>query len=148
MRQYVTPAALVCLLAAGGCSSKHPADSAAPLSAATPVASAAPASTALPVAESVASVPAEVPPAKEKKPAVHKRGPSTPPHRVPPLEDPRRIPRGISYDEMVRRFGPPSMAVTDGPGRSSLSYTSRSSRVQVEIQNGHVLSVASSSTGR
>jgi hypothetical protein len=142
VRQYVTAAALACLLAAGGCSAKHPADtgtaaSAVAVSAAIPATAAEPAISVLP----------ELPPPKSKKPvAVHKRGSATA-HRAPPLEDPRRIPQGISYDEMVRRFGPPSIAVTDGPGRSSLSYTARSSRVQVELQDGHVISVASSSTG-
>ena len=143
MRQYVTPAALACLLAAGGCSSKQPSDT---VSVATSAGSPAP--SPAPLAEPAASVAAEVPPPKQKKPAVHKRGPSTAAHRAAPLEDPRRIPHGISYDEMVRRFGPPSIAVTDGPGRSSLSYTGRASRVQVEMQDGRVISVASSATGR
>lgn len=146
MRQYVIPAALACLLAAGGCSSKPPSDT---VSLAASAASPAP-TPAAPAAEPTASVQAEMPPPREKKPApaVHKRGASAASQRVPPLEDPRRIPQGIGYDEMVRRFGPPSIAVTDGPGRSSLSYTGRASRVQVEMQDGHVISVASSATGR
>lgn len=147
MRQYVTPAVLACALAAGACSGKHSSDAAAALpAAATAVAApeSGPAASAPGLA--TASVPAELPPPKKPATAPHKRKSTAP--RVRPPEDPRRIPPGISYDAMVRRFGPPSIVVTDGPGRSSLSYAGRSSRVQVEVQDGRVISVASSSTGR
>ena len=55
--------------------------------------------------------------------------------------DPRGIPVGISYKEMIRRFGAPSMKVTDAPGKTTLSYSRRKSRVQVEVENGKVISV-------
>ena len=63
----------------------------------------------------------------------------------PPLrlfyEDPRRIQAGIPYEEMVRRFGPPSIKITEQSGRSTLSYFSRPNLVQVEVQDGRVISV-------
>ena len=67
--------------------------------------------------------------------------------RGPVYEDPRRIPRGIEYSEMVRRFGPPTMRVTDSPGRTTYSYSKLKMQVQVEIQNGKVVSVAAVNTG-
>ena len=67
--------------------------------------------------------------------------------RRPVYEDPRRIPRGIEYSEMVRRFGPPTMRVTDSPGRTTYSYSKLKMQVQVEVQNGKVVSVAAMNTG-
>lgn len=67
--------------------------------------------------------------------------------RGPVYEDPRRIPRGIEYSEMVRRFGPPTMRVTDSPARTTYSYSKLKMQVQVEIQNGKVVSVTAVNTG-
>ena len=67
--------------------------------------------------------------------------------RVSVFEDPQKIPTGIQYGEMVRRFGPPSMKVVDGPARTTFSYTKVKTQVQVEVQNGRVVSVASIITG-
>ena len=72
---------------------------------------------------------------------------ATPTPRVPVFEDPRKIPAGIQYVEMVRRFGPPSMKVVDSPGRTTFSYSKLKTQVQVEVQNGKVVSVASINTG-
>ena len=72
--------------------------------------------------------------------------PAPKPH-VPVFEDPRKIPTGIQYVEMVRRFGPPSMKVVDGPERTTFSYWKLKTQVQVEVQNGKVVSVASINTG-
>ena len=59
----------------------------------------------------------------------------------PDYEDPRRIQAGIGYEEMVRRFGPPSIKITAHSGRSTLSYSKRPTLVQVEVQDGRVISV-------
>jgi outer membrane biosynthesis protein TonB len=67
--------------------------------------------------------------------------------RVPVFEDPRKIPTGIQFAELVRRFGPPSMKVVDGPARTTFSYSKLKTQVQVEVQNGKVVSVASVNTG-
>lgn len=72
---------------------------------------------------------------------------AAPKPRVPVFEDPRKIPAGIQYAEMVRRFGPPSMIVVDSPARTTFSYSKLKTQVQVEVQNGKVVSVASINTG-
>jgi hypothetical protein len=61
---------------------------------------------------------------------------------APVYEDPRHIQSGLGYEELVRRFGPPSMVVTAGPGRRTLSYSGRGSRVEVELENETVISAA------
>jgi Flp pilus assembly pilin Flp len=56
-------------------------------------------------------------------------------------EDPKGIQTGIGYDDMVRRFGPPSMSITTESGTSALSYSTRNNMVQVEVEDGKVISV-------
>jgi|SRR5579871_5567805 len=67
--------------------------------------------------------------------------------KPPAFEDPQKIPAGINYSEMVRRFGPPNMEVKEGPTRTTYSYSKLKTQVQVEVQNGKVTSVASANTG-
>jgi hypothetical protein len=52
-------------------------------------------------------------------------------------EDPALIRTGVSYEELLRRFGPPSMQVTTGAATKSLSYGG----VQVEMEDGKVTAV-------
>ena len=40
-------------------------------------------------------------------------------------EDPKWIPPGMDYDDLIHWFGPPSMEMTLGPGHKSLMYTSK-----------------------
>ena len=65
---------------------------------------------------------------------------ATPPPAAPApvYEDPRSIRTGMDYDEMVRRFGPPSMMVTAAPGVNTLWYSSRETSYQVEVKDGKV----------
>ncbi len=56
-------------------------------------------------------------------------------------EDPERIQAGMSYNEMIRRFGPASLKATAVPGRNILSYPRRKRHVQVEVENGIVTAV-------
>ena len=63
--------------------------------------------------------------------------PSQPAHVY---EDPRLIQAGIEYDEMVRRFGPPSMVVTTAPGVTTLWYSSHDATSQVEVKDCKVTS--------
>ena len=56
-------------------------------------------------------------------------------------EDPGQIQAGMTYEEVVRRFGPPSLQMTTGPGATSLAYSGKDGQVQVEIQDGKVASV-------
>ena len=65
----------------------------------------------------------------------------------PVYEDPRKIPVGIEYKEMVRRFGLPTMRVTDDPSWVIYSYSKLKTQVQVDVWNGKVTSVAAINTG-
>jgi len=58
------------------------------------------------------------------------------------FEDPLQIAAGMTYEEVLRRFGPPRMQFTDGPGTSSLAYSSKDGGVQVAMRDGKVASVA------
>jgi hypothetical protein len=64
--------------------------------------------------------------------------PAKPP--APVYEDPRQIQAGMDYDEMLRRFGPPSMSVTEEPGRSTLWYSSNGQNYPVQLQGKKVVS--------
>lgn len=92
-------------------------------------------------------LPKEQPKHPEPPKLVAAKQPAAKPHRVPVLEDPRQIPAGIQFSEMVRRFGPPTMWINDGPGRTTYSYSKLKTQVQVEVQNGKVVSVGAINTG-
>ena len=57
-------------------------------------------------------------------------------------ENPQQIPVGVGYEELVRRFGPPSMSITAGAGRTTLSYLGHDGAVEVELEGGRVITVA------
>jgi hypothetical protein len=61
-----------------------------------------------------------------------------PPQRY---EDAAGIEKGIEYQELVGRFGPPSMEIASGDGAKTMSYVSNSGAVQVEFRDGKVTSV-------
>lgn len=82
----------------------------------------------------VASTTRRRPEAKSTKPA----DPPAAAAPAPVYEDPKLIQAGMEYDEIVRRFGPPSMAVTAAPGTSTLWYSSHDTTYQVEMTNGKV----------
>ena len=54
-------------------------------------------------------------------------------------EDPKRIPARLAYDELLRRFGPPTLEMTPGPGHRILMYAAKDGITQVELQNGQTL---------
>ena len=56
------------------------------------------------------------------------------------FEDAAGIETGLTYDELVRRFGPASMAMTVGAERS-LSYAGKEGMFQVTVQDGKVKAV-------
>ncbi len=56
------------------------------------------------------------------------------------FEDAGGIEVGLAYDELVRRFGPASMAMTFGAERS-LSYPGKDGMFQVTMQDGKVKAV-------
>jgi hypothetical protein len=59
----------------------------------------------------------------------------------PALEDPRGILADMTYEELVRRFGPPSLSATASASHSTLSYLWRQAQFQIELENGRVIAV-------
>ena len=57
------------------------------------------------------------------------------------FESPMQIQEGMAYEDVIRRFGPPNLQITDGPGSKSLAYSSKDGGVKVEVQDGKVSSV-------
>ena len=76
------------------------------------------------------------------KPAT-KTGATSPRPSPPPVvnwEDPSGIAPGLAYDELVRRFGPSSLAITAGAERS-LTYQGKDGVFQVKVEDGVVTSI-------
>jgi hypothetical protein len=65
---------------------------------------------------------------------------NTPPPRAPNWEDPGGISTGLSYGELVRRFGPPALEITGVAGRS-LTYSGKDGTFELEVQDGKVTSI-------
>jgi hypothetical protein len=57
-------------------------------------------------------------------------------------EDPRRIQPGLSYEELIRRFGPASFEVSTGPGTKTLAYPGKGGDIDIELVDGKVTAVA------
>jgi hypothetical protein len=55
-------------------------------------------------------------------------------------EDPSGVEAGLGYEELVRRFGPPTMAITNSAGRS-LTYRGKDGVFQVEVRDGVVAAI-------
>ncbi len=56
------------------------------------------------------------------------------------FEDPSGIEAGLGYAELVRRFGPPAMQITDETG-TSLSYAGKSGIFQLQVKDGKVAAI-------
>lgn len=63
------------------------------------------------------------------------------PAPAPSWEDPGGIETGLSYEELVRRFGPSSMSITSA-SEKSLTYPGKAGTFQVTVQDGKVTSIA------
>ena len=72
-----------------------------------------------------------------------KAKPAEPPKPAVIYEDPAGIAKGMERVELLSRFGEPSMKITSGAGRESLSYEAKDRRVEVEMRDGKVYSVQS-----
>ena len=59
----------------------------------------------------------------------------------PSYEDAIEIEKGMSCEEVIRRFGPPAMAFAGEEDAKMMSYSSKAGGVQVECQSGKVASV-------
>jgi hypothetical protein len=62
----------------------------------------------------------------------------------PSFEDPAGIQEAMEYDEVRRRFGPPSAKVTSGAGEETLYYSRKDLAVEVTVRNGKVTHVRKS----
>ena len=58
----------------------------------------------------------------------------------PKWEDPNGIQTGMSYSELVRRFGPPSLEITIETGRT-LTYSGKTGAFHVAVEDDRVSSV-------
>ena len=76
------------------------------------------------------------PPARSTKAARMRRT------RTGAYEDPTRIQAGMSYQDVVRRFGPPSYQVATGPGAMTLAYLRKDGNVDLELRDARVIRVA------
>ncbi|HEV2448315.1 MAG TPA: hypothetical protein VGS58_20425 [Candidatus Sulfopaludibacter sp.] len=88
-----------------------------------------------------------------EKPAVHsqpvrkvavtrKPAPAPVEPLAPGYEEAAGIPKGITYEDLLRRFGPPALAIGSGSNQQTMSYVSKSGVVQVELRSGSVVSVS------
>jgi hypothetical protein len=72
-----------------------------------------------------------------------KRAPSSAaasPAPAPKWEDPGGVEPGLSYEELVRRFGPSAMVVTNSAERA-LSYPGKDGMFQVKVRDGVVTGI-------
>lgn len=56
------------------------------------------------------------------------------------FEDPREIQAGISDQELIRRFGPPSLKIS-GEGSITLTYVTKSGSIHLESADGKIVRV-------
>ncbi len=62
-------------------------------------------------------------------------------------EDPKNITVGMAYDEMRKRFGPPSMEIAGEEGHTSITYSVKGApAIEIEVVNGKVASIPSAKT--
>ncbi|HWB85839.1 MAG TPA: hypothetical protein VG675_16980 [Bryobacteraceae bacterium] len=82
-----------------------------------------------------------VTPSHTAKSARTKAGSKRAPATAVAYEDASSIRAGMTYEELTKRFGPPSMSVTSGPGRKTLRYSGKRGQTELELQDGKVVSV-------
>ena len=62
------------------------------------------------------------------------------PAPAPNWEDPGAVEPGLGYEELVRRFGPPAMAITSSAERF-LTYRGKDAVFQLKVRDGMVASI-------
>ena len=77
------------------------------------------------------------------------RGKTTPAVKppTPGYEDAMQIQKGIGYEELLRRFGPPAMQIASGNDAKTITYVGHSGVVQLELRGGTVISVTTMKSG-
>jgi len=71
-------------------------------------------------------------------PSAHTGHAAAPP--APKWEDPSGIETGLSYAELVRRFGPPALEITGETGRS-LTYAGKDGVFRLDVEGDQVTSI-------
>jgi len=80
--------------------------------------------------------PATTKSAKPKRDAIKEAATAAVP--PPSYEDAMGIRKGMSCEEVTRRFGPPAMSFAGEDDAKTMSYAGKTGRVQVECQGGKV----------
>jgi len=78
--------------------------------------------------------------AKARTPAPAPSAVEAAPPPKPNWEDPAGIQTGMSYQDLVSRFGPPALAISGDEGRL-LTYAGKSGSLQLEVQDDIVTSI-------
>lgn len=65
---------------------------------------------------------------------------TVPPAPQPTWEDAGGIEMGLAYEDLVRRFGPPTMSISNATERS-LTYRGKDGMFQLEVRDGVVASI-------
>jgi hypothetical protein len=68
-------------------------------------------------------------------------------HAAVSFEDPSGIQEGMGQEEVLRRFGPPSLKLTTGPGEETFSYSRNGGTVDATLRDGKVARVRKSGAG-
>ncbi len=61
-------------------------------------------------------------------------------------EDPGKIEAGLTYADLIRRFGPPSMQITGEDGARTMTYLGKGAHAELVVKDGKVGSVDIEST--
>jgi hypothetical protein len=81
---------------------------------------------------------AKTPPSSSSSPSSHTANAAAPP--PPKWEDPSGIQAGLSYAELVRRFGPPALEISGETGRS-LTYAGKDGTFRLDVVGDQVTSI-------
>jgi hypothetical protein len=56
-------------------------------------------------------------------------------------EDIKKVEVGLAYEELVERFGPPSLEIAAGEGVRKLTYSGKEGSTRIEVKDGKVSSI-------
>jgi hypothetical protein len=97
----------------------------------------APSAASSTVSPSKAVPAAKTPSSSSSSPSSHTAHAPAP---APKWEDPSGIQAGLSYEELVRRFGPPALEISGETGRS-LTYAGKDGTVRLDVVGDQVTSI-------
>jgi len=56
-------------------------------------------------------------------------------------EDIKKVETGLAYDELIERFGPPSLEIAGTGGVKKLTYSNKEASTQIEVKDGKVATI-------